>query len=241
MTDENKFANEPPNNADSDGQAVSSDTGDQAVSSNTGDQVVSSDTGGQAALSDTDGQVVSSDAGDQADPSDRKEKSVIREVLEVVVFAVILAVIIRVFIVTPFYIPSESMVPTLQINDKILVSRLNYHFTEPQRGEIVVFYYPRDPKVVFVKRCIAVSGEIVEGKDSVLYINGEAVAEDYLPEGLRFGNFGPTKVPAGCYFMLGDNRNNSDDSRSWGFVNKKLLIGKPVLRIWPYNRAGLVR
>ena len=173
--------------------------------------------------------------------SDGKEKSVYRELLEVVAIAVVLAFVLRVFIITPFYIPSESMLPTLEINDKILVSRLTYRFTEPKRGEVVVFHYPRDTEKVFVKRCIAVGGETAEGRDSVLYINGEAVPEEYLPEGLRFANFGPTVVPEDNYFMLGDNRNNSDDSRSWGFVAKKLLIGKAVVRIWPLDRAGLVR
>ena len=193
---------------------------------------------------DIDGDIVGGgydDDDSQEAIVDVKEKSVYRELLEVVVIAVVLAFILRIFIITPYYIPSESMLPALEINDKILVSRLNYHFTEPKRGEVVVFHYPRNVKTVFVKRCIAVSGETVEGRDSVLYINGEAVPEDYLPEGLRFSNFGPTVVPEGSYFMLGDNRNNSDDSRSWGFVDKKLLIGKAVIRIWPPDRAGLVR
>ena len=170
-----------------------------------------------------------------------KEKPWYRELLEVVVVAVVLAVVLRVFIITPFYIPSESMLPTLQINDRILVSKVNYYIKEPQRGEVVVFNYPRDPKQVFVKRCIAVGGETVEARNSILFINGNIVDEKYLPDGLYFRNFGPTQVPEGSYFMLGDNRNNSDDSRSWGFVTKDLLIGKAVIKIWPFERAGKVR
>ncbi|MCL2766396.1 MAG: signal peptidase I [Peptococcaceae bacterium] len=228
MVDENKAEKDSSNNTDiSDSIKSGNDS-----SNNTG--IVNESLPDKDALADTD-------IDESADSSEEKEKPFYREILEVVVVAVVLAVILRVFIITPFYIPSESMLPTLEINDRILVSRVNYYFSEPKRGDVVVFVYPRDPNTVFVKRCVAVGGETVEGKNSVLYINGEAVAEDYLPDGERFGNFGPTQVPEGNYFMLGDNRNNSDDSRSWGFVSNDLLIGKAVVKIFPFDRAGVVR
>jgi len=164
-----------------------------------------------------------------------------REVLESVAIAVMLAVIIRLFVLEPFYIPSGSMEPTLKEYDRIIVSKLNYHFQEPKRGDIIVFKYPVDPKRNFVKRLIAVGGETVAIKNSRLYINGQPVPEDYLPQGLRFADYGPKEVPAGSYFMLGDNRNNSDDSRVWGFLPEELIVGKAVMIYWPPGRAGVVR
>ena len=170
-----------------------------------------------------------------------KEKPLWREVLEVVVIAVVLALVIRFFVVEPFYIPSESMLPTLEVNDRIIVSKVNYYFTSPERGEILVFKYPLDLSQNFVKRLIAVGGETVELKNSVLYINGEAVPEDYLPPDLRYSNFGPVEVPEGHFFMMGDNRNSSSDSRTWGYVDEELLIGRAMLIIWPFDRFGVVK
>jgi signal peptidase I len=166
------------------------------------------------------------------------KRSFFGEIIESLAIAVLLAVVIRLFILEPFYIPSGSMEPNLQENDRIIVSKLNYHFQEPERGDIVVFKYPRDPKRNFVKRLIASGGEKVTLKDSRLYINGEAVPENYLPRGLRFSDFGPVEVPEGHYLMLGDNRNNSDDSRVWGFLSRELIIGKAVVIYWPPGRMG---
>ncbi|MBM7854369.1 signal peptidase I [Desulfohalotomaculum tongense] len=169
----------------------------------------------------------------------KNKKNPVREIIESVVIAVVLAVVIRMFIVEPFYIPSGSMEPTLMINDRIIVSKISYYFDEPKRGDIVVFKYPRDPSRNFVKRLIGEPGDTVELRDSKLYINGKLVPEDYLPAGIRYGNYGPVKVPAGHYLMLGDNRNNSEDSRYWGFLPENLIIGKAVLIYWPVNRLGL--
>ncbi|MDD3652826.1 MAG: signal peptidase I [Desulfotomaculaceae bacterium] len=162
------------------------------------------------------------------------------EILESVAIAVVLAVIIRLFVIEPFYIPSGSMEPTLKENDRIIVSKLNYHFKEPKRGDVIVFKYPLDPKRNFVKRLIAVGGETVVIRNSQLYINNQLVTEEYLPQGLRFDDFGPEKVPAGTYFMMGDNRNNSDDSRVWGFLPEDLIVGKAVVIYWPPGRTATV-
>lgn len=176
----------------------------------------------------------------QNEPAQKERKrSLFGEAFESVAIAVILAVIIRLFILEPFYIPSGSMEPTLLVNDRIIVSKLNYHLQEPKRGDIVVFKYPLDTKRNFVKRLIAVGGETVALKDSRLYINGQMVPENYLPPGLRIPDYGPVTVPQGSYFMLGDNRNNSDDSRVWGFLPKNLIVGKALVLYWPPNRIGL--
>jgi len=170
----------------------------------------------------------------------KKEKSAVMEILESIAIAVLLAVIIRMFVFQPFYIPSESMVPTLQVGDRIIVSKLTYRFSEPGRGDIMVFKFPMDPSRDFVKRTIGRGGETVEIRNSRLYINDKPVAEPYLPEGLRFGDFGPVKVPPGSYFMMGDNRNNSDDSRVWGPMPEENIVGKAVLIYWPLDRIRLL-
>lgn len=173
------------------------------------------------------------------EPGTKRKKSALGEALESVVVAVILAVLIRLFVLEPFYIPSGSMEPTLREHDRIIVSKLNYHFQEPKRGDIVVFKYPVDPRRNFVKRLIAAGGETVQIKNSRLYINGEPVPEDYLPRGLRFPDYGPVTVPEGSYFMMGDNRNNSEDSRVWGFLPRNLIVGKAVVIYWPPARIGI--
>jgi len=168
------------------------------------------------------------------------KKPVIPEILESVIIAVILATIIRLFLIAPFFIPSQSMVPALLVGDRIIVSKIAYRLGEPQRGDIVVFKYPRDTRKDFIKRLIGFEGEQVTLKDNRLYINGKEIPEKYLPTGLSFDDFGPVVVPDGCYLMLGDNRPNSEDSRVWGPLPKENVIGKAVLIYWPFNRAKLL-
>ena len=169
-----------------------------------------------------------------------KGKSPIREILESVAIAVFLAVIIRTFVFQPFYIPSESMTPNLLVGDRIIVSKLSFVFGEPKRGDVIVFKYPEDPSRDFVKRTIGLSGENLSVRDNLLYINGQLVEESYLPQGLVFSDFGPEDVPESAYFMMGDNRNNSDDSRVWGPMPEENIVGKAVLIYWPFNRIGFL-
>jgi signal peptidase I len=165
-----------------------------------------------------------------------------RDLLQSLVIAAVLALIIRSFLFTPFYIPSPSMEPTLYPGDRIIVNRLAYRLGEPQRGDVVVFRYPLDPSRDYVKRVVAVGGDTVEARDNVLYINGQPQPPaSYLPPGVVYSDFGPIKVPPNNYFMMGDNRNNSADSRVWGTLDRKLIIGKAVLVYWPLNHIGLIR
>lgn len=167
----------------------------------------------------------------------RRKKSPLMEMIESILIAVLLALIIRTFIAQPFIIPSGSMEPTLQVGDRILVSKINYKFSEPQRGDIVVFKFPLDPSKDFVKRLIGKAGDKVEVRNGKLYLNGRKAPEEYLPEGLEMDrDFGPVEVPQGHYMMLGDNRNNSDDSRSWGPLPENLVVGKAVAVYWPSQR-----
>ena len=166
----------------------------------------------------------------------KKKKSSLREMVEVIVTALVLAFLIKTFVVGNFWIPSESMVPTIEVNDKVIVTNFSYWFEGPKRGDVIVFRYPLDTKKDYIKRCIGLPGETVEFRDSKLYVNGQLVEEPYLPEGLVFEDYGPIEVPEGQYFMCGDNRNHSSDSRVWGFVEKRLIIGKAHVIYWPFDR-----
>ena len=174
---------------------------------------------------------------DRFDPPGRSRGG---EFLESVVVALILAILIRLFILQPFYIPSGSMEPTLLPGDRIVVGKVGLFFGQPKPGDVVVFHYPLDPRQDFVKRLIASGGQTVELRQSRLYIDGKLVAQPYLPPGLTFADFGPVTVPSGTYFMLGDNRNNSDDSRVWGFVKQNLVVGRVLFIYWPLDRIGVV-
>ena len=166
----------------------------------------------------------------------KKEKSTLREMIEVIITALVLAFVIKTFVVGNFWIPSESMVPTIEVNDKVIVTNFSYWFDDPQRGDVIVFKYPLNTRTDYIKRCIGLPGETVEFRDSRLYINGEPVAEPYLPEDLTFDDYGPVTVPEGQYFVCGDNRNNSADSRAWGFLDRSLIIGKAQCIYWPFDR-----
>ncbi len=163
-----------------------------------------------------------------------------RELIETVVFALIIALLVRTFVVQAFWIPTGSMIPTLKPGDRVLVCKFWYYFKEPKRGQIVVFKFPYGDSKDLIKRLIGLPGDVIEMKDGIVYINGKELKEDYVVYRDNF-NMKPVKVPPGKYFFLGDNRPNSNDSRYWGFVPKKDLIGPAFFRYWPISRIGLLR
>lgn len=167
-----------------------------------------------------------------------KKKPFIREITEVVVLAVIAAIFFKTFIVEMYWVPSESMVPTIVVKDRVVVTKFNYWFREPEHGEVVVFKSPTEENKNLIKRLIGVPGDTVEFKDNALYINGEKVDEPYLSEEAFSVDYGPIILPEKMYFMCGDNRQHSLDSRSWGFVSEDLLIGKGVAVYWPVQHAN---
>lgn len=171
----------------------------------------------------------------------KKHGMYLGEILESVAIAVILAVIIRFFLFQPFYIPSGSMEPTLKPGDRIIVNKLIYRYSQPERGDIMVFKYPRDPARDFIKRAVGLPEETVEIKDSKVYINDKKISQPFLEPGLQFGSFGPVEVPGGSYFMMGDNRNNSEDSRIWGTLPGENIVGKAMFIYWPISRIGLIK
>ncbi len=164
------------------------------------------------------------------------------EAFKTLATAAILAFGIRTFVAEARYIPSASMEPTLQINDRLIIEKVSYHFQQPKRGDVVVFE-PTDTLVkqnyrdAFIKRVIGLPGETIQVKGGRVYVNGEPIKEKYIAENPEY-DYGPKKVPADSYLVLGDNRNNSYDSHHWGFVPSDKLIGKALVRFWPLNRLG---
>jgi len=173
-------------------------------------------------------------------------KSVVREYTEAFVIAIILALIIRIFIVEAFKIPSGSMIPTLLVGDHLLVNKFMYRFTDPKRGDVIVFKYPDNPSRNFIKRIIAVGGDTVEIRDKVVYVNNDPQDEPFTqhisPEILpaRYSprdNFGPVTVPQNAYFMMGDNRDSSLDSRFWKnrFATRQAIVGRAFIIYWSWK------
>ena len=151
--------------------------------------------------------------------------------------------LIRPFIVQAFFIPSGSMRPTLLEQDHILVNKFIYRFTEPKRGDIIVFKAPpqADPRQVdYIKRLIGVPGDVIEVKDGVVYRNGKPLDEPYLLEPGEIGyEFGPVKVEKGTFLVMGDNRNDSNDSTKWGLLDRNRVMGKAMVTFWPLGRIGV--
>lgn len=154
----------------------------------------------------------------------------------------ILAFGIRAFVAEARYIPSGSMLPTLEIDDRLIIEKLSYRFNPPERGDVVVFspteeLREQQYKEAFIKRIIGLPGEKVEVKDGIVYINNQPLYEDYIQEQALY-DYGPVLVPEDSYLVLGDNRNNSYDSHYWGFVPRRNIIGRAAVRFWPLDRLG---
>ena len=191
------------------------------------------------------------------------KKSVVREYFETIVVAVILALFMRTFVVQAFKIPTGSMEPNLLIGDHLLVNKFVFAptlssaertllpATDIRRGDIVVFKYPEDPERDFIKRVIGLPGETLELRDRRILVNGRAIDEPYahyLPRPQGFTGvdgasddvrvrYGPVVVPAGSVFVMGDNRDNSQDSRYWGFLPKENIKGKALLIYWSFDSS----
>jgi len=167
-------------------------------------------------------------------------RTAIVETLDACLFAALLSLVIITFVVQAFYIPSGSMEPTLMIDDRILVAKFLYRFEPVHRGDVIVFRYPLNPQRDFVKRVIGLPGDRVQLKDGVVYVGGQSISEKGYTIKPDFGNYGPVTVPARDFFVLGDNRNNSEDSRFFGYVPRGNIIGKAVFIYWPPQRLGFV-
>ena len=154
-----------------------------------------------------------------------------------IVVAVVLAFLIRQFIVELYIVDGPSMRPTLQSQERLVVNKFIYSLRAPEKGEILVFKYPRDQSRDFIKRVIATPGDTIEIKDGRVYVNDQMLNEDYILEKTR-SEYPKATVPAGTVFVMGDNRNNSEDSRfaDVGFVPYSLIKGKAMLVFWPLSQ-----
>jgi signal peptidase I len=186
-----------------------------------------------------------------------------------IVIAFVIALLIKTFLLQAFYIPSASMEPTLMVGDRVLVEKVSYHFGGPARGDVVVFEknlgflpgsdsgdqpvwtdvvnafkglfgFPTGGSEDFIKRVMAVGGDTIEGRAGSVFVNGKKVAEPYLPPGLKTSSFGPITIPQGKLFVMGDNRGNSDDSRSFGAVPADKVIGHAFVLLWPPGRFSIL-
>lgn len=169
----------------------------------------------------------------------QRGNSILGSIIEVVVIvtaAFVLALLIQQFVVKPFYIPSPSMRPTLMEGDRVLVSRFIYRFQEPERGDIVVFHPPRNEEQDYIKRVVGLAGDRVAVKDGRLYVNGEAQVEPYLQEQQIKNDYAEITVPPDSIFVMGDNRNNSGDSRFFGPVAVDEIVGESFLIYWPLTK-----
>jgi signal peptidase I len=212
--------------------------------------------------------------------SRKSQKSVVREYTEAIIIAVILALFIRSFIVQAFKIPSGSMLPTLQIGDHLLVNKFIYGvknpmtgailipWKSPKRGDVVVFKYPKDESIDYIKRVIGVAGDTIELRNGEVFIDNIAIEDVPACYAIQFANddkytkscnrdpvdvhsakseaaispnsdklmdFGPFKVPSGHLFVMGDNRFHSSDSRFWGYVDERLVLGKAFVLYWSWD------
>lgn len=168
------------------------------------------------------------------------------EPFRLLAIALVLAIVIRVAIAEPRYIPSDSMRPTLLVGDRLVVEKVSYRFQPPTTGDIIVF---RAPSILqqrgygadqaFIKRIIGQPGQVVEIKAGQVWIDQQPLAEPYILAPPQY-TWGPAQVPPGQYFVMGDNRNNSNDSHVWGFLPRRNIIGRALLRFWPLSRGGLV-
>ncbi len=172
-------------------------------------------------------------------PSWRRARATIIEAAKTLLIAFLLAQLIMVSVAQAFQVEQYSMEPTLLPHDRVLVSKFIYRLREPARGDVIVLRYPRNPERNYIKRVIGLPGETIAIKQGTLYVNGQPIREDYL-NGETVGDFGPVTVPLDSVFVMGDNRNNSEDSRAFGPLKRTLIVGQAVLIYWPPQRVRLI-
>lgn len=169
-----------------------------------------------------------------------KQKGGTWEFIRSIIIALLIVVPIRAWVAQPFIVQGNSMVPNFHHGEYLIIDEFSYHLRKPDRGEVVVFRYPRQPSQFFIKRVIGLPGDMIEIKDGSVSINGAMSAESYLSSS---GITVPDQsliLGVDEYFVLGDNREASSDSRAWGGLQGHFIVGKTLLRLWPLNRIGVL-
>ncbi len=166
-------------------------------------------------------------------------KSLLFEVIKIAILVAVIVLPVRYFLFQPFFVQGISMEPNFENGDYLIIDEISYRFTEPERGEIIVFKYPKNPSQRYIKRIIGLPGETVEIKDGkVIIINGKESQilneSKYLPQNIETSGNIRVSLSENEYFLLGDNRNFSSDSRRWGVLPKQYIIGKVYFRAWPF-------
>ncbi|MCA1815201.1 MAG: signal peptidase I [Acidobacteria bacterium] len=167
-----------------------------------------------------------------------------RLLLRDLIFALLVAALFVVFVIQPVKVEGTSMLPRLHDGERIFVNKLvYYHLPKLERGDIIVFWYPDDPDKSYIKRVIGLPGELIEIRDGVIYINGQELKEPYIEPARNVArlNHPPQLIKPHYYFVAGDNRDQSYDSRSWGLVPEKYIYGKALFRYWPLSQASVIR
>ncbi len=192
----------------------------------------------------TDFQQPTGDSAPQAEPKEsEKKKSVGREIFEwvmVVIVAVAAALLIRTFIFEPVRVDGNSMQSTLHDNEYMIVTKYQYLFSDPERFDVVICRYPGRGNTNFVKRVVGIPGDTIEVRNQMLYVNGEAIEEDYIDHKPDY-NYGPVTVEEGHYFVLGDNRSNSNDSHIIGQLERNQIVGQVRLVAWPFSDIRTIK
>jgi signal peptidase I len=184
-----------------------------------------------------------------AEPTEPEEASTqpdlefsVASLLRDVSVAVVVAILIIFFLYRPVVVEGTSMLPRLLDRDRLVINEFVYHFTAIERGDVVVFHYPRNPEESYIKRVIALPGDRLRIVQGTVWVNGKPVDEPYVPDAYKDYRSRPEEViPAGYYFMMGDHRSVSSDSREFGPVERSLIYGKAVFVYWPARDAGVVR
>ena len=170
-----------------------------------------------------------------------------KENIKVVAIALFLSLLIRIFIAEPRYIPSDSMMPTLKVGDRLVIEKISYNFYPPTTGDIIVFEAPQQlqpygytKNQAFIKRIIGLPGDTIRIENGTVYVNDQPLTENYIAEPPEYALPTSIKIPEDKYFVMGDNRNDSNDSHIWGFLPVENVIGHATFRFWPLEDVGTV-
>jgi signal peptidase I len=194
------------------------------------------------------GEAAPAESAETAETTAKKKKASRKkqgyEWLILVAASLAVALVVRGFLIQAFYIPSESMVPTLVKNDRVLVNKLSYKLHDVHRGDIVVFKAPEGAATAqvkdLIKRVVGLPGETIEGRNGSIFINGKPLDEPYLPPDVRSRDFPPEKIPPHKIYVLGDNRQDSRDSTFFHAIDEDAIVGRAFVKIWPLNDLGLL-